>query len=238
MTNHIDTGYTAKRWAFDDEVTKVFEDLLRRSIPQYQEMRAAVTSLGARFIPTDGHSMVLDLGTSRGDQIARFLELDRDAFYWGFEISEPMLDAASRRFLELDQSVSVVRHDLRQGLDGKGGMALVTAVLTMMFIPVEFRQKLLEEIYEAVLPGGAFIMVEKVLGAGSVIDEMMVEEYHAYKGETGYGADEIERKRLALEGVLVPSTASQHLDNLRAVGFKGVDCFWRWMNFAGFIGIK
>jgi len=243
MTNHVDTGYAPGRWAFDDEVTRVFDDMLRRSIPQYLVMRDAVTSLGSRFIPKDKHSMVLDLGTSRGDQIAAFLELDRDAFYLGMEISEPMLVAATERFFDLEDTVAIMRQDLREGLDGRGGyhrggMSLVTAVLTLMFIPVEFRQRLLEDIYDAVLPGGAFIMVEKILGAGSVIDGAMVEEYSDYKGITGYSADDIQRKRLALEGVLIPSLASSHMENLRSVGFRQVDCFWRWMNFAGFIGVK
>lgn len=242
MIINNDTGYTADHWAFDEEVTKVFDDMLRRSIPQYEHMRDLVTDLGAHFIPTDEHGMVLDLGTSRGDQIARFIEddrrLGRRTFYWGMEISAPMLAAAQRRFDGMEESVCILEADLRNGLGDVGGMRLVTAVLTMMFIPVESRQRLLEEIYQAILPGGAFIMVEKVLGAGATIDEAMVAEYYSHKSETGYSEEDIQRKRLALEGVLVPSTASAHLENLRMAGFRQVDCFWRWMNFAGFVAVK
>ena len=242
MITNRDDGYTADHWAFDDEVTRVFEDMLERSIPQHQVMRDLVTNLGGQFLPVDEHGMVLDLGTSRGDQIARFIQEDQrlgpDIFYWGMEISAPMIEASQRRFDGMEDSVCILQADLRNGLNDVGGMRLVTAVLTMMFIPVEHRQNLMQDIYDALLPGGAFIMVEKILGSGAAMDSAMVAEYYRYKSSTGYDQDAIQRKRLALEGVLVPSTTSTHMENLRSVGFTQIDCFWRWMNFAGFIAVK
>ena len=43
---------------------------------------------------------------------------------------------------------------------------------------------------------------------------------------------------VALEGVLVPVTASWNAELLRSAGFTDVDVFWRWLNFAGFVAIK
>ena len=31
-----DTGYAPETWAFDEEVTRVFDDMLGRSIPNYE----------------------------------------------------------------------------------------------------------------------------------------------------------------------------------------------------------
>ena len=240
-----DTGYAADRWAFDDEVARVFDDMLGRSIPHYLTMRDAVTNLGSRFITKD--SSVIDIGTSRGEQIARFFgagvnetnEDLTDAYYMGLEISDPMLEAASRRFDGID-NIEIVKHDLRDGitLPESNNVTLITAVLTMMFVPVDTRLKLLSDIYELLSVGGAFIMVEKMLGEGSRIDELLVGEYYRHKADMGYSSDDIERKRLSLQGVLVPSQPSTHIDNLKTLGFRHVDCFWRWMNFAGFVAIK
>ena len=58
------------------------------------------------------------------------------------------------------------------------------------------------------------------------------------KREQGYSAEEIERKRLSLERVLVPMTAKWNEELLRDAGFRQVDCFWRWMNFAGWFAVK
>jgi tRNA (cmo5U34)-methyltransferase len=245
-----DTGYAADHWAFDEEVARVFDDMLGRSIPHYQAMRESVTNLGSRFI-NEEMTTVLDLGTSRGEQIARFfsegVKQSNDhlinANYVGLEISDPMLEAASRRFDGMN-NIDIIKHDLRDGLLSLRDDAfpyrvnLITAVLTMMFVPVDTRLKLLSDVYELLYDGGAFIMVEKMLGEGSAIDELLVGEYYRHKADMGYSNDDIERKRLSLQGVLVPSQPSTHIDNLKTLGFRHVDCFWRWMNFAGFIAVK
>jgi tRNA (cmo5U34)-methyltransferase len=49
-------------------------------------------------------------------------------------------------------------------------------------------------------PGGAFVLVEKILGASAQIDELMVRLYHGLKAHNGYSHEEIDRKRLYLEG--------------------------------------
>ena len=88
------------------------------------------------------------------------------------------------------------------------------------------------------MQGGALIIVEKVLGACNDINSVMIDIYHGRKKAAGYSVDEVERKRLALEGVLVPVTASWNEDLLSGAGFSRIDCFWRWMNFAGWIAVK
>ena len=62
--------------------------------------------------------------------------------------------------------------------------------------------------------------------------------YYDLKRANGYTEDQIQRKRLSLDGVLVPLTARWNEEMLRMVGFNEVDCFWRWMNFAGWVAIK
>ena len=66
----------------------------------------------------------------------------------------------------------------------------------------------------------------------------MVESYYRLKSAHGYSQEEIERKRLSLEGVLVPVTARWNEELLYMAGFRQVDCFWRWMNFAGWVAVK
>jgi tRNA (cmo5U34)-methyltransferase len=86
--------------------------------------------------------------------------------------------------------------------------------------------------------GGAVIVAEKVLGATARIDRTLVANYHAMKQEHGYSQEAIERKRLSLEGVLVPVTAAWNVELLHQAGFRQVDCFWAWMNFRAFVAIR
>jgi hypothetical protein len=76
------------------------------------------------------------------------------------------------------------------------------------------------------------------VGATAELDSQMVARYYDLKGANGYSPEQIERKRLSLEGVLVPVTAKWNEELLHGAGFQQVDCFWRWMNFAGWIALK
>jgi tRNA (cmo5U34)-methyltransferase len=86
--------------------------------------------------------------------------------------------------------------------------------------------------------GGAFILVEKILGRDSELNDMFVKLYYETKGENGYTEEQINNKRKSLEGVLVPVTSDWNEQLLSNAGFKHVECFWRSLNFAGWIGTK
>jgi tRNA (cmo5U34)-methyltransferase len=58
------------------------------------------------------------------------------------------------------------------------------------------------------------------------------------KRANGYSEEQIVRKRLALEGVLVPMTARGNEELLATAGFEAIDCFWRWMNFAAWVAVR
>lgn len=233
-----DTGYAPEKWAFDHEVTRVFDDMLARSIPQYETMRRAVFDLACRF--QQEHLAFVDLGCSRGEAIAGLIDkFGAHNQFVGVEVSAPMVEAARQRFAGLIACgvVDIRSADLRE--DYPPFTACVTlSVLTMMFIPINYRQALMDQVYKHTAPGGAFILVEKLLGESAPIDVVFVDRYHALKKDNGYSQDDIERKKLALEGVLVPVTASWNEELLRKAGFRRVDCFWRWMNFGGWLAVK
>jgi tRNA (cmo5U34)-methyltransferase len=226
------------KWAFDDKVTQAFEDMLERSIPQYRVMRSAVTDIASSY--QKDHTDIVDLGCSRGEALAplvsRFGAYNR---FLGLEISDPMLAAAKERFKGYIESgtVEIRKHDLREGYPAVSA-SVTLCVLTLQFTPIEYRLRILSDIYKHTLPGGALILVEKVLGSTAEIDALLVERYYAMKAENGYTQEQIERKRFSLEGVLVPVTAKWNEELLHNVGFRQVDCFWRWMNFAGWIAVK
>lgn len=116
--------------------------------------------------------------------------------------------------------------------------SIVYSIFTIQFIPIEYRQKIIEKIYKSLLDGGCFVFVEKVLGESSLLNEVFINEYLRYKKKNEYSDEQIERKKIALEGVLVPLTASWNIDLLKGAGFKVIDCFWRYLNFSGWIAVK
>ncbi len=218
-------------WTFDQSVTDAFDDMLTRSVPDIDEMRRGVTALAIDYLPENG--VLLDIGCSRGSALAQVIEQRPDVSAIGVEISEPMLAAARERFADNAQ-VTILKHDLREGLpDVRADVTL--SILTLQFTPIEYRQNLMSTIREQT--SKALILVEKVLGATAEINNAMVKAYYDMKRLNGYSDDAIERKRLSLEGVLVPVTAAWNEDLIRAAGWHSVDSFWRWMNFAGWIAL-
>jgi tRNA (cmo5U34)-methyltransferase len=234
----VDQVLPQAKWTFDEEVTTVFENMLARSIPQYEVMRKACYGTACRYVQPN--TVVLDLGCSRGEAMAPLVEkFGAHNRFIGLEVSQPMLAVARERFKGWIQCgvVEIKEEDLRHGYPPV--LASVTlAVLTLQFIPMEYRQRIVRDVYKHTLPGGAFILVEKVLGATAELDSLLMENYYSLKSANGYSQEEIERKRLSLEGVLVPVTARWNEELLRMAGFPQVDCFWRWMNFAAWVAVK
>lgn len=226
------------RWAFDEGVTQVFDDMLQRSIPQYEVMRRAVFDVGRQYVQpgTD----IVDLGCSRGEAMAPFVATyGAENRYIGVEVSQPMLEACRRRFQESIASgfVDILDLDLRREYP-RVRSSLTLGVLTVQFTPIEYRQRIVQDVWKHLVPQGAFVIVEKILGATADLDALMVDRYHRMKREAGYSQEEIDRKRYALEGVLTPMTARWNEELLAQAGFAQIDCFWRWMNFAAWVAVK
>lgn len=230
-----DTGYAPNVWEFDEEVTRVFDDMLARSIPKYDEMRELVTDVACAFARRG--SAIVDLGCSRGEALSQVIaKLDSGYEFVGAEISPPMIDSARQ---VLGSSARVVEWDLRMGYPPHAKPVSVSlCVLTLMFVPINYRLQLLSSIARETTRGGAIVLVEKVLGASGTIDDVLQANYHRLKTEQGYTPDDVERKRLALEGVLVPLDAYTNERWLHIAGFDEVDCFWAWGPFRAWLGVK
>ena len=227
-----------QKWEFDDEVSAVFDDMLSRSIPDYQGMRNFCEALGANFITPK--TEIVDIGCSLGRAVEGLVNKYSTANTFAlYDVSEPMLKRCRRRYEKLIESgrVRVENYDLRQGLKNQN-CSLVLSILTLQFTPLEYRHKIVQSIYNALNKGGAFIFVEKVLGNTSQLDSVLVKEYYALKSANLYTQEQIESKRKSLEGVLVPLTAAWNEDLLKQTGFRQIDCFWRQLNFAGWIAVK
>ena len=237
MTDQVvkDETMPEGKWAFDAEVATAFDNMLSRSIPQYEVMRALCFDLACLY--RQPQSDLVDLGCSRGEAIAplvaKYQEHNR---YVGVEVSAPMLEAARSRFAD-NPRVSIIDLDLRETYP-RVSASVTLCVLTLQFTPIEYRQRILRDIWKATRQGGALIIVEKVLGSTAELDQNLVGLYYAMKSANGYSDEAIQRKRHALEGVLVPVTARWNEDLLAGAGFKQIECFWRWCNFAGWLAVK
>lgn len=250
MTRPTDVGHHQElgaRWEFNESVASVFDDMLGRSIPEYAEMRRATAEYGSmiidRYLETSGEAapaQILDLGSSNGGALAPLLaRYGPRARYSAVEMSDPMRADLEARFQDhIPDLVQTFNTDLRYDFPSVPPLALTQSILTLMFIPIEYRQHVVRHVYDALVPEGALLLVEKVLASNAHLDRWMTDAYYAMKARMGYSHEEIDRKRFALEGVQVPITAEWNEQLLRNEGFRFVDCYWRSGKFAAWIAIK
>lgn len=253
-----------EKWEFNADVAAKFDQMLLRSIPGYPQMRDLCFDLGKTFLTGDKPT-VIDLGSSRGESVSAFIDSpDLDANYILTEVSEPMLDQIRQRWADRE-NVFALNYDLRKrasdlaldlslpesilpqysganivngALPTLNRPRLIQAILTLIFVPINWRQSIIQGVHDALDHGGAFIMVEKVLGNTALTQDMLVDSYHEHKNRHGYSWESIERKRAALEGVQVPVRSEENLAMLRNAGFRHVEVFWRHLNFEATIAIK
>jgi tRNA (cmo5U34)-methyltransferase len=226
------------RWEFDAEVARVFDDMLARSIPELAVLRGLVFDSGRRYVVPG--TAVVDLGCSRGESLAPFLAaFDGAIRAVGIERSPAMLAACRARFAtEIDAGTTTVI-DLDLAHDYPDVTASLTlAVLTLQFVPVDARPRVLRDVYESTVPGGALVLAEKLRGATPELDAQWTEQYEAMKRANGYTQEAIDRKRLSLEGVLVPLTERENAALLHDTGFTTVEMFWRHLNFGAWLAVK
>ena len=241
-TKHKDDIFLDKnsptKFEFDSGVAEVFDDMLERSIPLYRECQDLTVNWCKRLATPD--RCVYDLGCSTGSlllQLAKSIPTIPKVPLIGMDNSAAMLSKARKKLNNFPSSVDFIEANLDASFPFNDSCAIVMNY-TLQFIPVENRASLLKKIYESLIPGGGFILNEKVLSENELLGETFIKMHHDFKKGHGYSKMEISKKRDALENVLFPLKLSKTMTLVHEAGFTAVDIFFKWNNFAGLIALK
>ena len=223
-------------WKFDEEVTKVFDEHVRKSVPLYDDFHKMIGDFSEWFI--EEGTNVYDIGSSTGESFRSIISHHRNKNinYIGIDNSKDMVDKAKNNFGY--SYVEFINGDISSQDIEIHNASFVTSILTLQFIPKRKRKQIIKKIYDGLNEGGALIIVEKLVGNNARFDEMFIELYHDFKYTNGLNEKEIFAKSRAIRGVMSPNTVKENIDMLQSVGFKDVDMFFKWCNFGGFIAIK
>ena len=225
-------------FAFNREVTAVFDDMLNRSVPLYKESIQRQAQITLAFFQEK--TRIYDLGCSHGN--LGFLIAEQ--FYntpfsmVGVDSSYPMIEKYHVRREQMENSHQI---DLVCGLleDIQIENASVVLInLTLQFLALNKRDELIKKIYQGLLPGGILLVTEKIIHPWATINELEQDFYRRFKRENGYSELEISQKRDALEKVLIPEAIGVHQQRFIDAGFSTFDTWLKWFNFASMIAIK
>ncbi len=235
---HKDDG--DRPFRFNAEVADVFPDMLRRSIPGYAASIEAISSLAARYVSAD--SSCYDLGCSLG---AATLAMRAGISVPGCQIiavdnSSAMVercrDIVASESGQNQTSVEVRQADIRDTVIDNASMVVMN--YTLQFLDVVGRDEILQRIFDGMLPGGLFLLSEKVVDEDPYMEELLVDLHHEHKRRNDYSQLEISRKRAALENVLLPESVAVHRARLAAAGFAHSAVWLRYFNFVSIVAIK
>ena len=226
------TEKISKKFEFDEAVASVFDDMLSRSVPFYDEVRKLIISL---ILAEQKEEMkVLDLGSST----AKFLldlhsKMTVPMQLKGLDNSQAMLDRAEQKCQAFGANINLELADMVTYTYQEEDV--IVANYTLQFIRPMQRLDLMKKIFEGLNEDGMFIFSEKVVFEGKILDKQMIDIYYDYKKEQGYSEYEIAQKREALENVLIPFTINENIRMCKDAGFTKIDTVFQWANFVTFV---
>lgn len=208
-------------WTFrDDAVAAGFEAHVREQLPWYGLATGAVAHVARHYIPEAG--LVYDLGASTGN-IGRAIE--------------PTLAARRARLVSIEASAEMAARysgpqpDLLTIADIRAvdfePFDLAVSFLTLMFVPVADRARLIGRLRSACRPGGAIVVFDKTEACAGYAATVIWRLALAGKVATGVPAEEIVAKELSLGGVQRPLCPA-------ILGPRAIE-FFRFGEFAGWL---
>ncbi len=219
---------------FDEQVARVFPDMLRRSVPGYGTLIALIGVLAARY--AQPNTSLYDLGCSLGAAtLAMRHHVTEDACKLiAVDCAGAMVERC-RALVASDEStvpVQVVEADIRDVTIRNASVVVLN--LTLQFVPLADRARLVADIHAGLQPGGVLLLTEKMDFPTAPHDEL----HQAFKRANGYSDLEISQKRAALENTLLPESLQAHQERLHAAGFSQVHTWFQCLQFVSLLAIR
>ncbi|MDU9390088.1 carboxy-S-adenosyl-L-methionine synthase CmoA [Pseudomonas japonica] len=228
-------------FTFNEDVVRVFPDMIKRSVPGYPTIVENIGVLAAQFARPD--TLLYDLGSSLGavTQALRRHVRSEGCRVLAVDNSPAMVERCTEYLKAQDAMhqellpVQVIEADIT-ALELQPA-SVVAMNFTLQFIEPAARLALLARIRQALVPGGALILSEKLRFADEDEHALLTDLHIAFKRANGYSELEIAQKRSAIENVMKPDSLEEHRARLEAAGFSKVVPWFQCLNFASLIAL-
>lgn len=225
-------------FAFNAKVADVFDDMVNRSVPFYDEIQRMTCELARDFARPD--TTLYDIGCSTATTLLALDDVvDKSVKFVGIDNSADMLAKALQKVnaANSERRVDFITADLHQGFPLENA-TVITMLLTLQFVRPLYRERVMKAIFDGLNEEGCLLLVEKLTSEDTVFNRIFIERYYDFKRRNGYSEMEISKKREALENVLIPYRIEENINLLRWAGFRRIEMFFRWYNFCGIIAVK
>lgn len=243
MAHKPDTLYADKKphlidFVFDEAVANVFPDMIRRSVPGYENIITMIGLFAEQY--AQQNSRCYDLGCSLGAAtLAMRHHIHKDnVSIIAVDNSESMVDRC-RINIDKDTSkadVNIICDDIQNITIENASMVVLN--FTLQFLPPKTRINLLKNIFNGLNSGGALVLSEKITFTDPTLHDTNIQLHEAFKKANGYTDLEVSQKRSALEKTLIPDTLEVHQQRLKNIGFTKIIPWFQCFNFVSLLAIK
>ncbi len=225
-------------FSFDKAVSDAFDDMVDRSVPGYRTLIANIGPIASHFLRPNTNCY--DLGCSHGAaslSIFNCLPYDSVSIH-AIDNSSAMIEQCKQLVLQTEASaaINIQLADIND-IDIQNA-SVVVLNLTLQFLPLDQRYKLLKKIVTGMNPGGACILTEKITLEDSSTEHLFQTLHTNFKSANQYSQLEISQKRKAIENVLIRESLNDHQQRLTNVGFNNVIVWFQCLNFVSLIAVK
>jgi tRNA (cmo5U34)-methyltransferase len=214
---------------FNFDTIENFDEHINKSIPNYDILINSILSISEYFIERDTN--VYDIGCSTGN-LLRALDNKENINKIGIDKAKIMPQKN-----DLSKNIFYINTDLNKSKFDFINSSLTMSIFTLQFLKKPIRQKIINNVYDGLNDGGAFIMCEKIYQENGLIQEIMSFSHYDYKCKN-FTEQEIIKKERDLRYIMKPNTLNKNIVLLKNAGFKKISTFWQCFNFIGLIAIK
>lgn len=218
-------------WVFDEKVSEIFEEHIRKSIPCYDIIQGIIGQLSRRIL--EKQALIYDLGTATGEIIFNIHKYNdsKDLRFIGIDNSKAMLHKAAQKCRHIENVEFIHKH---VGEVDYLNADLVVSAFTMQFVEKDRRNEILTKIFKCLKKDAYLIICEKVCCKDSKQNDLYQQLYEEWK-QKYFTTDEIAMKKESLSSVMEPLSIPENIKLLKSAGFKRIEPFFQWCNFICFI---
>jgi tRNA (cmo5U34)-methyltransferase len=237
----------AHQFAFNAQVAAVFDDMISRSVPGYENIQEISAQLAVEAL--ESPCAIYDLGCSTGTSLLRIAQkikeqrstnprFARGCLLIGIDSSTDMIKRAQEKIAAFACAdlVTALEGDIRSTDLSDAGVVL--SHYTLQFLPPDTRAQVIKTVYQNLRSNGLFIFSEKVRHQSDNLERALTQAHEQFRCQNGYSLVEIIRKREALENVLIPFTLEQNLALLQEAGFNTCEVIRKDLCFVTFLARK
>jgi tRNA (cmo5U34)-methyltransferase len=239
------TEFDKSNWA-KPEFSQGYRDNADIFILERQRMLAILQSLYVHFVLDGSPKAVLDLGCGDGIITSVIAEVDRTIFATLIDGSEDMLAKAKDRLIGLETAryIQASFQDLIRKDILEGDFDIIVSSLAIHHLTMDEKVSLFRHVYAHLKTGGCFTNIDVVLAPSEALEQWYLSLWKDWiderKRTIGIEGDQFEK---VIEGYKdnrdnKPDTLSDQLDALRSIGFRDVDCYYKYGIFTMFGGRK